>query len=253
VPGVSKAGGFTITSPPSKARAGTAATPSSAPTRVTSPHRTDPGYLELAVQKSPDNPPAAWLWQRPAASLLGRELQIRVGGSFVWPPSGVDSRALKRVVFVAGGVGVNPLVSMLSHIAEEVEGPAGFEVRFLYSVRDPGSGRRRAGEILFLERIRRAFDGGRVRGGLKLFLTGAPDERGSIPLCDEAAGSGVPFEGRRISARDLEDAVGSPADRTSAVVYVCGVPTMTDEFVRELTREDGLGMAAHRVLCEKWW
>ena len=75
-------------------------------------------YLELAVQRSPDNAAAAWLWQEDDGSggdrhgLLGRELRVRVGGSFVWPPPGVNVRALRRVVFVAGGVGVNPLMSM---------------------------------------------------------------------------------------------------------------------------------------------
>lgn len=74
------------------------------------------------MQRSPENPPAAWLWQESGSGsgdgegqgngLLGRELQIRVGGSFVWPPPGVNVRALRRVVFVAGGVGVNPLMSM---------------------------------------------------------------------------------------------------------------------------------------------
>jgi len=62
-------------------------------------------YLELAVQKSVDNPPAAWLW-RPEAELAGKEVYVRVGGSFVWPPPGVDMAQIKRAVFIAGGVGI---------------------------------------------------------------------------------------------------------------------------------------------------
>jgi hypothetical protein len=92
VPGIEKAGGFTITSPP----------------RYAVPSTTEPGgnpYLELAIQKSPDNPPAAWLWQ-PSENIIGKELAMRVGGSFVWPPSGVDDDGIKRVVFIAGGVGI---------------------------------------------------------------------------------------------------------------------------------------------------
>lgn len=38
--------------------------------------------------------------------ILGKELNIRVGGSFVWPPTGVDVRKVKNVVFIAGGVGI---------------------------------------------------------------------------------------------------------------------------------------------------
>jgi hypothetical protein len=59
----------------------------------------------LAVQKSPYNPPAAWLWQD-FEKVLGEELKVRVGGSFVWPPKGVDLSEIKNVVFVAGGVGI---------------------------------------------------------------------------------------------------------------------------------------------------
>lgn len=92
VPDIEKAGGFTITSPPRYA-----VPPPAQPDRKP--------YLELAVQKSPDNPPAAWLWQ-PVEDIIGRELMVRVGGSFVWPPPGVDIESITRAVFIAGGVGI---------------------------------------------------------------------------------------------------------------------------------------------------
>lgn len=92
VPGIKKAGGFTITSVPRDAL----------PKLGDTTHRP---FLELAVQQSPDNPPAAWLWQ-PTDAILGKELHVRVGGSFVWPPPGVNVEKVKRVVFVAGGVGI---------------------------------------------------------------------------------------------------------------------------------------------------
>jgi hypothetical protein len=61
--------------------------------------------VELAVQDSPGNPPAAWLW-KPEEEILGKEINIRVGGSFVWPPTGIDIQRVKNVVFIAGGVGI---------------------------------------------------------------------------------------------------------------------------------------------------
>lgn len=61
--------------------------------------------MELAVQESPSNPSAAWLW-RPKEEILGKELNIRVGGNFVWPPAGIDLDSIKNVVFIAGGVGI---------------------------------------------------------------------------------------------------------------------------------------------------
>jgi hypothetical protein len=62
-------------------------------------------YFELAIQDSPNNPPAAWLW-RPVEEIKGQEIKVRVGGSFVWPPPGMDVDKIKRVMFIAGGVGI---------------------------------------------------------------------------------------------------------------------------------------------------
>ena len=84
--GLLKPGGFTITSTPQNAS-------------------TSAEFLELAVQRSPRNPAAGWLW-RPEAEILGETLLVRVGGSFVWPPPGVDVEGVERVVLIAGGVGV---------------------------------------------------------------------------------------------------------------------------------------------------
>ncbi len=61
--------------------------------------------MELAIQASPRNPPAAWLWQA-SSKILGSQLSIRAGGSFVWPPPGIDLASIEKVVFVAGGVGI---------------------------------------------------------------------------------------------------------------------------------------------------
>jgi hypothetical protein len=86
IPGLPKAGGFTITSTPQEAK----------------PNGSQPPYLELAVQKS-SNPPAQWLW-RPSDEIIGTQLVVRVGGSFVWPPWNADQ--VDRLVLIAGGVGI---------------------------------------------------------------------------------------------------------------------------------------------------
>lgn len=150
-------------------------------------------------------------------------------------------------MLVAGGVGINPLMSMLSAIAEN--GSAGFEVRFLYSVKNPGSEQREAEQILFLERLHQVFGSGKVKGQLRLFLTGGREDKGIVKCGDGE----VPFLGRRIQNSDIEEAIGEAADRRFVVAYVCGVPAMTDDFVEELTGKEGLGMAPHTVLREKWW
>ncbi|KAG6357008.1 hypothetical protein INS49_014884 [Diaporthe citri] len=254
VPGIRNPGGFTITSSPSKAQKKTVLPASAAPADGTTPSPPAPAqepYLELAVQKSPDNPPAQYLW-RPTAEILHSELRVRVGGSFVWPPPGVQPTTLRKIVFVAGGVGINPLMSIASHLAERPD--PRHTVEFLYSTRDPGGeGKRDASKILFLDRLAGIFNGGggALKGRLGLFLTPGGPGAGAEGGGDGGDLQGIPFKSRRITVEDIAEAVGD--DKKFAVVYVCGVPAMTDEFVEKLTSPQGLGLEPHRVLYEKWW
>ncbi|KPM43574.1 hypothetical protein AK830_g3019 [Neonectria ditissima] len=230
VPGIAKPGGFTITSPPSAAA------------------QADP-YFELAVQESPDNPPAAWLW-RPAEDILGSELRVRVGGSFVFPPAGRRAAGLRRVVFVAGGVGINPLMGMMSAIAD---GTGGFDgdVRVLYSCKTPAGG---VAQVLFLRRIARLFDQGRLRGRLQVFATDTPPESDLLRgLGNEYPEAGLEILARRFGEADLKAAFDGVEDSDSFVVYVCGPPRMTDEVVGILTSPEGVKLQPEQVLTEKWW
>lgn len=141
-------------------------------------------------------------------------------------------------------------MSIASHLAERPDPRQ--TVDFLYSTRDPGEGRRDASKILFLDRLAGIFNGGggALKGQLGLFLTPGG---GSGTTGEEKTneGLGVPFKRRRITVEDIAEAVGD--DKRFAVVYVCGVPAMTDEFVEKLTSPQGLGLEPHRVLYEKWW
>jgi hypothetical protein len=112
IPSIAQAGGFTITSTPADAEVlpppEASVDPLVGEALESSPETETQGrppYVELAVQDSPGNPAAAWLW-RPKEDILGKELCIRVGGSFVWPPAGVSLSDVKNVVLVAGGVGI---------------------------------------------------------------------------------------------------------------------------------------------------
>lgn len=57
--------------------------------------------------------------------------------------------------------------------------------------------------------------------------------------------------GRRIKHEDLMEALGPVEERKGVVVYICGPPGMTDEFVKVMSRAEGI--ERERVLCEKWW
>lgn len=162
----------------------------------------------------------------------------------------MHTKTLRKIVFVAGGVGINPLMSIASHLAERPD--PRHTVEFLYSTRDPGEGKRDARKILFLERLAGIFNGGggALKGRLGLFLTPG----GGAGAAEEGSGDnlqGIPFKQRRITVEEIAEAVGD--DKRFAVVYVCGVPGMTDEFVEKLTFPQGLGLEPHRVLHEKWW
>ncbi|KAJ9664287.1 hypothetical protein H2201_005279 [Coniosporium apollinis] len=241
IPGLPKAGGFTVTSTPAEA----APLPSAA---QFSDGAAVP-YLELAVQKTA-NPPAKWLW-RPAEEILGARLVVRVGGSFVWPPPGIDIRSINKVVFVAGGVGINPLISILAHLRQTDEMPR--EVHFLYTTKPPpaAGSKLKANEILFLDRLM-AFaaspSAAESRIHLQLYLTGSS---GSVPAKLDAPSFPGMIHHRRIERADLAAAVGPPSEAERTVVYVCGPARMTDEFVEFLRGVEG--MDERRVLCEKWW
>ncbi|KAJ9311308.1 hypothetical protein DTO271D3_8378 [Paecilomyces variotii] len=108
IPSISHAGGFTITSTPADAYLLPSPEP---PTESLSIEEEDlppvrstgrTPYVELAVQNAPSNPAAAWLW-RPKKEILGKELNVRVGGSFIWPPAGFNTKDIRNVVFIAGG------------------------------------------------------------------------------------------------------------------------------------------------------
>jgi len=216
LPGLPKPGGFTITSPPSSAEA-------------------QPALIELAVQKSSVNPAAVWLWQE-QSQIIKKSLQVRVGGSFVWPPT-CPPEKVQHVLLVAGGVGINPLISIVKNFMATKTWPA--RVTFLYGSKVT---RNENGieDVLYLKDLLAAEKAASGKMKLKLFLTGEVDE------CFPHFG---PFERRRMGEADLAEAIGG--DGAQTVCYVCGIPSMTDNVVQFLTSKEG--MSEDRVLCERWW
>jgi ferredoxin-NADP reductase len=237
-------GGFTITSPP----------------QATSLNQEDP-HIELAIQESPSNPPAAFVW-RPAVEIVNTEVSFRVGGNFVYPPptlSREECEGINRAIFIAGGVGINPIMSMISAMHEAGTNRLGGVVkvvRVLYSARPEKNAQTgQEEEILFANRLAgiadRWKDQNEVDFRYTSFITGS--KAGSAGGHGEPdAGPGVqPTRYRRIQYQDLEEALGPQAQRANTVVYVCGVPDMTDDFVDWFKRAPG--MDERRVRCEKWW
>ena len=268
IPNVDEIGGFTITSPPS--------------TSYLAPLNRKP-FLELAIQRSPQNPPAAFFW-RSLSEINGTELRVRIGGNFTWPPpklseSEVSSPNLTRAVFVAGDVGINPLISMLSHLSEKGKWPP--VVQLFYSVRLPqlaNKTSRTLNSILFFTRLNAIVRDARtwnVNFKFRLIVTGVPSDHKPLQLA--ADNDALDLNGRRQDSngdRDGEDptfwtsaadtsygerlkwaeiqgAIGNEGERKGAVVYICGPQQMTDEIIEGLKEKEG--MRDDRVYCEKWW
>lgn len=88
---------------------------------------------------------------------------IRVGGDFYYPMTTNQEPA--DVLFIGGGVGINPLFSMLSHHAHLLASSGKGSTRLLYSSKT-------ASELLFRDRIGRLIsDTGQDRVKVQYFVT----------------------------------------------------------------------------------
>lgn len=155
---------------------------------------------------------------------------MRVGGEFVFPPAGANRGDVERVVFVAGGVGVNPFLSMLAWAmgGEAPDEWRDVEMRFIWSSRK--------GQWAYLDRIERACG----KDGTTLFETGGVEGE---TTCLE----GWHVKTRRLDSGDLQKAV----EGKRVLVYVCGPKGFTDFCVDALVRD--AAVRKERVFCEKWW
>jgi NAD(P)H-flavin reductase len=176
---------------------------------------------------------------------LNEQIIVRTGGSFVWPPPGINVDEIEQVVLVAGGVGINPLISIFAHLMGLAKRPK--KVRFVYGTKVE-EGQIKASRILFLTRLMELVKkqgNGDVQ--LDLFITGTSQK-------EIDGGDDLPEHVKlgRIAKDDLEAAIGKDRNiRQATVAYVCGPPAMTDQFVDFLSTRDG--MDKRKVLCEKWW
>ncbi|KAI5200448.1 Oxidoreductase Nad-Binding Domain-Containing Protein 1 [Manis pentadactyla] len=127
IPGVSVVGGFSICSSP----------------RLLEQDR----MIELAV-KYTNHPPALWIHNQ---CTLDSEVAVRVGGDFFFDPQPAD--ASRNLVLIAGGVGINPLLSILRHSVdlhrERENKGSGYEIgttKLFYSAKNTS-------ELLFQKNI----------------------------------------------------------------------------------------------------
>lgn len=219
----------------------------------------DDPYVELAIQDSPSNPPAAYLWKAPP-DIMNAPVRFRIGGNFTYPPLTLGRKefeAVDNVVFVAGGVGVNPIMSMVSAMDLQGAGKLGGmpkKVTILYSSKKTIDGAGQAEEVLFEHRLRaiaKKWVGKTKDADLqyRFFETGSKSNATSNQ--EDTNTDNCQYLRRRMTHQDLFDALGPEDKRANTLAYVCGLPDMTDGFVDVL--KTAPGMDERRVLCEKWW
>ncbi|CAG8473599.1 1647_t:CDS:2 [Acaulospora colombiana] len=236
IPSVPVVGGFSITSTPLQySRTNT---------------------FELAIKYS-THPPAKWFHEM---AKTGDLVEVRVGGDFVWNEEKEHEEGTKRVVFIAGGVGINPLISMVGAILEssgvDQRGDDDFidrekirkdddlenhltKIRLLYSART-------FDELLFYERIEKMRNEWSDLLECKYFLT-RDDPPHSL-----ATNFGKEFYYRqRINREVLNELVEKERPNMDRLkCFVCGPPQMQDDLIKYLREA---GMDEKKILFEKWW
>jgi NAD(P)H-flavin reductase len=152
---------------------------------------------------------------------------------------------VKRVVFVAGGVGINPLMSILSHLAEADRVP--YDIRFIYSFRHDSQ--ESTAKMLFEQRLIDVFAKDNIEGELAIHRTSGGRQPESNQ--DSRLSEKLVIRDRKVKEDDVLQALGSVEDRVNTICYICGVPTMTDYFVEVARKAEG--MNPDSVLFERWW
>ncbi|XP_065607782.1 oxidoreductase NAD-binding domain-containing protein 1 [Cyrtonyx montezumae] len=189
------------------------------------------GVLELAV-KYTDHPPARWIHTE---CTLGSEVALRVGGDFFFDPQPGDTPV--KLVLIAGGVGINPLFSILLHVAhlhgyQESKGN-GYKmgtVKLYYSAKNTN-------ELLFKKNILGLMNAFPGKITCRFHVT-----QQSSKICEELQPHVT--EGR-ISEKDLQKHVSK-----DTLWYICGPPPMIESISKLLYNS---GVPRNCVFFEKWW
>jgi len=194
IPGLERVGGFSMSSAPSQLK--------------------EKGTMDLAVKASLAAP-AHWVH---TACKVGDTVGLRVGGNFFHPSPGLPFP--HSILLVAGGVGINPLFSIMQQCKSlsDNEAPGSPKaLTLLYSAK-------KREELIFLEDMKLSQG-----WSLQTFVTG---EEG----------------GKRLDQSDLKEALEKMPGRV--VTYLCGPPTMTEAVAAGL---QDLGMQRGDVKYENWW
>ncbi|XP_031568132.1 oxidoreductase NAD-binding domain-containing protein 1-like [Actinia tenebrosa] len=216
IPGLSTVGGFSICSSPKCLQQNK--------------------QLTLAVKYS-THPPAHWVHTQ---CKTGDKVQIRVGGDFyldLSKPYGDQSR--EDILLIAGGVGINPLWSMMQYVADTItESPTVSFGRtsLLYSASTND-------ELLFKDAIIDTCNQHPLMD-CKFFITS--DE---ITDQNQILYNNKFTQGYRITKDTLKMAL-TQLNTSRVKVFICGPQPMIESMVATLLE---LGVDINNIHFEKWW
>mmetsp|Transcript_45228 Transcript_45228/g.94868 ORF Transcript_45228/g.94868 Transcript_45228/m.94868 type:complete len:323 (-) Transcript_45228:160-1128(-) len=235
--------------------------------------------LDLAIQRS-RHPVARWATVDAQQNDL---VDIRVGGSFTYKSGfdgsgtvdavekerGPSAAATDRLLFVAGGVGINPPYSMIQqwHADQITQNKTNSRAILLYSCRSREN-------LLFLNELGDLLD--EKPDQFRVICTTTKGEQS----LDETNGSlretsqtnSIEFREGRIDSKMIRDAVGwlNQHDNIPAMekhgeelhgkkstlvadaVFVCGPPGMPESMMKILSEEKFV-QSTDNVHFEKWW
>eukprot|EP00040_Diaphanoeca_grandis_P034140 m.210402 g.210402 ORF g.210402 m.210402 type:complete len:355 (-) comp33075_c1_seq2:89-1153(-) len=205
------------------------------PHHTSNPKHPSKTMVQLAVKFS-DHPPAKWMHQKIE---VGSRLGIRVGGDTV-----LIEEPEAPAIFIAGGIGVAPLHSMLQERLAWLGDapPVTTPTLLLYSVRVTE-------DLLFIDSI---SDLARVNPNfnVRIFLSG----HAASDILDTVVHHGFPLIPGRISESSLAEAVtGCGIDQLPVEprAYLCGPPNMVEGVKASLLSIEAI--PEDRIHYERWW
>jgi ferredoxin-NADP reductase len=204
--------------------------------------------LELAVKAS-DHPPAAWVTRE---AKVGDRVHMRVGGEFVYAaPAPVPTDRVQRLLFIAGGVGINPLYGMIRQLHRDVQPVTPASVVLLYSAGmvEELVFRPELDDIALPAKPESTSDSIEDNGlTFRVIYTVTQSGQRQSGDVEPAVRTG------RINSDTVGEAIGwlaagSPSTELDGV-YVCGPPGMAEQMVDLCAQH---AVPPEKVQFESWW
>jgi len=186
--------------------------------------------LHLAVKYS-THPPALWVHEKCKA---GSEVTLQVGGEFFFDAN--ESNISENILLIAGGVGINPMLSIYQNIYDNHKKYEHLREQFgttnmLYSATTDS-------ELAFKDVIE------------DIVCTDNSMTSSFYVTKDEnVQEDGNSYHKRRINESDIKNALHN-IEPSSLVTYICGRDTMMVDMKEMLLSH---GVLEKNVLFESWW